>query len=51
MRKCIPRVNSNWRGAEAKQWELCSETLISVVRLRCQVGAEEICEQASQKGR
>lgn len=35
-------MNFNWRKTEAEQWKLCSETLISAVCLRCQVGTEEI---------
>lgn len=50
MREWIPWVNSNWIETEAGQWELCSETLIGAVRLKCQVGAEEMCEHPPREG-
>lgn len=44
-------VNSNWSGIERKgTWELCSEILISVVSLRCQVGAETPVSIPPRKG-
>lgn len=46
----IQWVNSKWRETEAWKSELCSETLISAVCLRRQVGAEKSVSRSPWKG-